>query len=63
MSVKSLQQKRKTAKKPQGARAKKQDYDAVRVATYNKVISNLSSLRGAASSDLEKKLHLKKKHE
>ena len=51
MSVKSLQQKRKTAKKPQGARAKKQDADGVGVGTDNKVISNLSSLREAASSD------------
>ena len=52
MSVKSLQQKRKTAKKPQGARAKKQDSDGVGVETDNKVISNLSSLsKGAGSSD------------
>ena len=52
MSVKSLQQKRKTAKKLQGARTKKQDTDGVGVGTDNKVISNLSPLsKGAASSD------------
>ena len=49
MSVKGLQQKRKTAKKPQGARAKKQDSDGVGTGTDN--LSSLSSLRGAVSSD------------
>ena len=49
MSLKGLQQKRKTAKKPQGARAKKQDSDGVGMGTDN--LSSLSSLRGAASSD------------
>ena len=49
MSVKGLQQKRKTAKKPQGARAKKQDSDGVGAGTDNP--SSLLSLRGAVSSD------------